>query len=278
MATAADVQSEQTRAWNGVKGRAWVDGQPLLDRVFQPFEALLTDDIAPQERVLDVGCGTGAVTRAAARRVGPAGSATGIDISQPMIEAARQRAEAEPVAAHFLCADAASHAFSPGSIDRVVSRFGVMFFADPVPAFANLRQACRADAALRCAVWRSPADNPFMTVAERAAAPFLPTLPVAPPGAPGQFAFADADRVRGILNQSGWRDVTLEKLDVPCAFPLAGLDLYLTRLGPLGQILHEADEPTRERIVATARAAFQPYIEGEEVRFRAACWQLTARA
>ena len=278
MPTAAEVQSEQARLWNGVKGRAWVDGQPLLDRVFQPFEALLAGDIEPHERIVDVGCGTGAITRAAARRLGPAGSATGIDLSQPMIEAARQRAQAEQVDARFLCADAGSHGFPTGSVDRIVSRFGVMFFADPVRAFANLRQACRPDGALRCAVWRSAADNPFMTVAERAAAPFVANLPIPQPGTPGQFAFADPDRVHGILAESSWREIELQKIDVPCAFPLEGLDLYLTRLGPLGQILHEADAASRDRIVETVRAAFQPYIAGDEVRYSAACWLLTARA
>lgn len=281
MQTTSETKSEQEKLWNGVKGRAWVDGQRLLDRVFQPFEALLTADLQPGERVLDVGCGTGAVTRAAARCVGAqgseGGSATGIDISQPMIEAARQRAAAERLTASFLCADAESHDFASEGADHIVSRFGVMFFADPVRAFANLRRAARAGAALRCAVWRSPADNPFMTVAERAAAPFLANVPTPTPGAPGQFAFADGDRVQNILTQSGWRGIDLRKIDVPCAFPADGLDLYLTRLGPLGQILHEADGPTHTRIVETVRAAFEPYLHGGNVRFTAACWLMTAR-
>ena len=108
-----------------------------------------------------------------------------------MIAAARARAERERTPADFVCADAEVHAFEPASFDTIISRFGVMFFDDPVRAFANLRRAARDDARVRCIAWRSAADNPFMTTAERAAAPLLPTLPARRPDAPGQFAFAN---------------------------------------------------------------------------------------
>jgi len=272
--------ADQATHWNGPAGEAWVEAQPLLDTMFAPFAALLVEAAAagPGGRVLDVGCGTGGTTLAIARRLGDTGRCLGVDISQPMIAAARARAEREGMAADFACADAESHPFEPGSVDRIVSRFGVMFFADPVRAFGNLRHATRRGGGLAAIAWRSPAENPFMTTAERAAAPLLPEMPARPPGAPGQFAFAEAAHVRGILEESGWRGVEVRPIDVVCTLPEAELMRYVTRLGALGRVLREADEATRARIVDRVRPAFAPFVDGETVRFTAACWMIGAEA
>lgn len=270
---------EQATLWTGVAGRAWVERQALLDRVLEPFEALLTDAVAAKApaRLLDVGCGAGATTIAAARRIGSRGRCVGVDISQPMIEAAREKARNEGISAEFIRADAQTHAFERASVDMIVSRFGVMFFDDPVAAFANLRHAATDDANLTFLVYRSPAENPFMLTAERAAAPLLPAMPVRDPDAPGQFAFADPHRVERVLADSGWIDVDMRSIDVSCSFPEIELIRWFTQLGPFGRILHEAGEPTRTRVVETVRAAFDPYVHGDEVRFDSACWQVSAR-
>lgn len=277
---AQQPDNEQARLWNGPAGQAWVDAQAVLDRMFEPFEAMLADAATAggARRVLDVGCGTGATTLAIARRLGETADCLGIDISQPMLALARARAERSGIAARFVHADAQSHAFAPGRFDAIVSRFGVMFFEDSVRAFANLRRAARGGAALRLLAWRSAEENPFMTEAERAAAPLLPNLPARRPEGPGQFAFADADRVRRILEESGWTEVDVRPLDVACRFPERELVRYLTLLGPVGRALQEADEPTRARVIRAARAAFALYVHGEEVRFTAACWTIGARA
>lgn len=264
-------KNEYTAIWNGHAGRAWVEAQELLDDTLRPFEHLLAP-AAGGNRVLDVGCGTGAVTLALART----GNATGIDISEPMVAAARARAEQEGVRARFICADAQDHDFEPGSFDTIVSRFGVMFFRDSVAAFANLRRAARNGANLRFVAWRSPDENPFMTAAERAAAPLLPNLPRRRPDAPGQFAFADAQRVRGILEDSSWTAIDIRPLDVACSLPEKDLDHYLTRLGPVGTALQEADEPTRRHVIGALRTAFDPYVDGNVVRYTAACWLVDA--
>jgi SAM-dependent methyltransferase len=166
MDVAPQTESEQAKLWNGVAGRAWVELQALLDHVFKPFE----------DRLLEA--------------LGANGRCIGIDISEAMIAAARARAEREISTAQFICADAQSHGFEPASLDLILSRFGVMFFDNPVAAFANLRHAAMQDAELRFLAWRSPAENPFMTTAERAAAPLMPKIAARAPDAPGQFAFA----------------------------------------------------------------------------------------
>ena len=271
---------EQMKLWNGPAGHAWVDAQEVLDRMFEPFEAMLAEAVAAGARhhVLDVGCGTGSTTLAAARRIGAAGRCVGIDISEPMLATARARAGREGARATFVCADAQTHTFEPATFDMIISRFGVMFFDDPARAFANLRRAVTESAELRFIAWRSPAENPFMTTAERAAAPLLPNMPPRQPDAPGQFAFADERRVRGILEQGGWSKIDFEPIDVECVFAEKALNLYVTRLGPVGMVLQSADEPTRKRVAEIVRAAFDPYVHGADVRFTAACWSVVARS
>ncbi|MDG9925406.1 MULTISPECIES: class I SAM-dependent methyltransferase [unclassified Pseudomonas] len=267
---------EQSRLWNGAAGQAWVQSQALLDALFAPLEALLLDGLLGHERVLDIGCGTGATTLAAARRQNA--GCVGVDVSAPMTTLAQARAEREGSRARFVCADAQSHAFEPASFDRLISRFGVMFFADPQAAFANLRRAASDTAKLRLIVWRSAAENPFMTLAERTAAPWLPELPVRRPGAPGQFAFAEALRVRELLTASGWEGVEIRALDVPLSMPESALVPYLSRLGPVGIALQELEEGARADLIERLRAAFAPFVRGERVEFTAACWLVEAQA
>lgn len=278
-----EVSNEQTRLWNGLAGNAWVDAQAVIDQMYKPIEDMLVDAaaIASPGRLLDVGCGTGGTTVAVARKLGTTSRCVGVDISEPMIAAARLRAEQTGMSsgqARFICGNAESYAFDSGSFDMIVSRFGVMFFDDPVGAFANLRRAAADDAALRLIVWRGPAENPFMTTAERAAAPLLPNIPPRVPDAPGQFGLANDERLAGILKASGWADIALEPVDVACAFPESALVPYLTRFGPVGRVFNEADERTQAVVIDTVRAAFEPYVHGADVRFTAACWTVSARA
>jgi SAM-dependent methyltransferase len=229
-------------------------------------------------RVLDVGCGTGSTTLAVARRLGEEGTCTGVDISEPMVALARARAERERTPPSFVVADAQTHPFERASIDAIISRFGVMFFDDSVEAFANLRRAAKDGAHLRFVAWRSAAENPFMTTAERVAAPLLPSLPARRPDEPGQFAFADRDRVHRILSDSGWSAIDVQPIDVACTMPEKELAGYVTRMGPVGRVLQQADDAIRAQVVETVRAALEPYVHGVDVRFVSACWMVSARA
>jgi len=271
---------EMAALWNGASGQAWVDEQALLDQTYQPIEKLLADAVTASgaRSVLDIGCGSGATTLAVTRILGPRGQATGIDISEPLISVARIRAQRAGLAANFIRADAQTHAFAPASFDMMISRFGVMFFENPVAAFANLRRASTNTGALRLVVFRSIAENPFMTTAERAAAPILPNIPARKANAPGQFGFADPRHVQRILEESGWSGVELAPIDVECAFEATALERFFTRLGPVGHALRDADEGLRNQASQRIRAAFQPFVRGAEVRFIAALWMVSARA
>jgi ubiquinone/menaquinone biosynthesis C-methylase UbiE len=280
MNTAIEANAQQIAHWNGCAGRGWVEAQESLDRMFEPFADLLVDAVAARgaQRVLDIGCGTGGTTLAVARLLADRGTAVGVDISEPMIALARARAERESAPARFICADAQTHAFEPASFDMIVSRFGTMFFDDSVRAFANLRRAAASGARLETIAWRSPAENGFMTAAERAAAPLFPDMPARRPDEPGQFAFADRERVYAILEKSGWSDIEIRPLDIECTLPLPELMTYLSKLGPVGRMVQPLDEATRTRVIEAVRAAFDPYVHGSEVRYGAACWAVAARA
>lgn len=152
-----------------------------------------------------------------------------------------------------------------------------MFFADPAEAFGNLRSALRPAGRLACLAWRSAAENGFMTAAERAVVDILP-LPVRAENAPGQFGFADPDRVRAALADAGWNDVAIRPLDAVCAMSEADLGLYARRMGPVGELLPSLDESTRPQVERRLEAAFRPFVRDGAASFTAACWMVTARA
>ncbi|EHB49866.1 Methyltransferase type 11 [Mycolicibacterium rhodesiae JS60] len=274
------TNDEQTNHWNTTAGCAWVDAQDVLDPMMKGLEDLLVDAVATGSgrRVLDVGCGTGGTTLAVARRLGTEGRCLGADVSEPMIAAARARAERDGIPASFILADVQTHPFERASVDTIISRFGVMFFNDPVQAFTNLRRAATDDGALHVIAWRSAAENPFMTTGLREAAPLLPNL--RPPAAdgPGQFSFADPQRVAATLNAGGWTDVDLQPIDVECTLPEPELIGFFTRLGPVGLALQGEDERTRAHVIEAVRPAFDPFVHGTEVRYTAACWMISAKA
>jgi SAM-dependent methyltransferase len=279
MAEAYQVNREQAALWNDTAGRAWVEMQRVLDDMFTPFEKLLIDHAVRDDTrgVLDIGCGSGVTTFAAARRVRPGGKCVGVDISATLLELARQRASREGLGnVSFVEADAQTYAFEPNSVDAVISRFGVMFFDAPEAAFTNIRRATRPESKLAFVAWRSPAENPFMTTAARAAAPLLPSMKRPDPDAPGQFAFADAGKVRRILQAGGWKNIEVQSIDVPTQIAEADLFTYVMKLGPVGLALKDADGQTRDAVSAVVQAAFRPFIKQGAARFDAACWLVTA--
>jgi len=272
--------SSEAALWNSVIGQNWVASQAILERLFKPVEIEIVDftrALRPAS-VLDIGCGTGATTRAIRRALADPARCTGIDISEPMIAAARAHAAADGQGPGYICADAQRHDFGQARFALLVSRFGVMFFDEPVRAFENLRRTAMPGAQLKFCCWRSPDDNPFMTVAERAAAPLMPHLSVRDPDGPGQFAFADPVKIRRILSESGWANIRIEPADFPCRMAEADLVPYFTRLGPVGRVFHLETPETQASVIETVRQAFEPYIDGGEVRFVAACWNVEARA
>src|SRR6516165_29814 len=203
--------SAQADYWNRAGARRWIDNQDILDQPLRPVSARLMAAALAEagECVIDVGCGCGATTIDFGARVAPGGEVLGLDISAPMLERARERAPAGlPLC--FALGDAASHELMPCWADLVVSRFGVMFFADPARAFANLRQGLRPGGRLAFACWHTAKLNPWMTMPSLEASKHVPPLPEVGPEDPGPFSFADEKRVRRILHEAGYDDIELK--------------------------------------------------------------------
>jgi SAM-dependent methyltransferase len=278
------ANAEQIEYWNAVGGPKWVRYQEMLDRQLDEVGEAAMDaaGLVDDETVLDVGCGCGSTTLTLARRVGAAGRAVGIDISRPMIDVARARAAAAGLAqAVFEVADAQVHPFTP-SFDAVFSRFGVMFFEDPVAAFTNLRRALRREGRLAFVCWRGIEHNPWMAMPLMAAVARLGIELPANPGAPGPFAFADPSRVEGILSGAGFRDGALRALDIDLTIGGGGTleetVQFALDLGPLGRLLANEDEARRADATEAVREALAAHAGEDGVRMPGSVWIVTARA
>lgn len=278
------TNDEQIAYWNEKAGPKWVVMQDRLDAQLERFSGPVLDraELNPGDRVLDIGCGCGVTTLAAAARVQPGGAATGADISRPMLERARQRAKESDVNnATFLEADAQVYAFAPASFDAMISRFGVMFFVDPTKAFTNIQRALKPCARMSFVCWRPMAENPWTTLPVRAAAQHI-ELPKPPdPFAPGPFAFADAERTRAILSSAGFTAIKIDKYDL--RYPIGNtadfekaVDFTL-EIGPVSALLMDKPDSLRQAVRGSIRAALEPHRTPEGVVLDSAAWLVSAR-
>jgi len=268
---------EQIEYWNGGAAQTWVAQQDLLDRQLDPLGRAALRALGPRagEQILDVGCGSGQTTLQLAEAVGSAGRVEEIDVSSPLLASARRRTSDPRVS--FLRADAQTHAFDQ-SFDGIYSRFGVMFFADPVAAFANLRGALKSGGRISFVCWRREAENPMMTVPMAAAVKHLPPLPpqTADPTAPGPFAFADAARLGRILQAAGFGHIVVDPHDEPIGGNDGAGTLELAlQIGPLGRLLREHPEH-RATVIDAVRAAIEPFLVRGIARFPSATWIVSA--
>ncbi|MBB6225990.1 SAM-dependent methyltransferase [Polymorphobacter multimanifer] len=270
--------------WNADAGHTWAEMQARLDLSLSPVTAALLSLAAPMvgDRVLDIGCGSGETALALATVVGEGGDVLGVDISRPLLEVAEARAEALDSDAQFIEADAATLA-GQGDRDLVISRFGVMFFDDPAAAFANIRTHARPEGRLRFACWRTPADNGWAGVPLKAVVPLLPPSAPADPLAPGPFAFADPDRLVGILETAGWQDIDLQRFDFDMLLgqgddPLAAAIEFSMRVGPAARVVREGDAGVRAAAEAALRAAYAPYAADGRVALPGSVWLVSAHA
>jgi SAM-dependent methyltransferase len=270
--------AEQLRAWDGDEGAYWAAHAERFDRAVagydEPFAAAAA--VSPTDRVLDVGCGTGQTTRAAAR-VATAGTAHGVDLSSQMVDAARHRADAEGIAnATFEQADAQIHPFHPGVFDLVISRTGASFFGDPVAAFRNIGRALRPAGRLAMLTWQSTAQNEWIRELSGALAAGR-DLPLPPPGAPGPFAFADPEHVRTVLGAAGFTDVELEPVRTEMWFGVDADDAYGFVLGLLDWMLGGLDDAGRTKALDGLRATTVAHETDHGVVYESATWIVRAR-
>jgi SAM-dependent methyltransferase len=262
-------------------GHAWVAHQAVISDVFTTVTSVSMDAAAARqgEHVIDIGCGTGDTLLAFAKAVGPSGSALGVDVSVPMLDLAKHRA-AEAGLANVTCAlaDATTYAFVPRRADIVYSRFGVMFFDDPVQAFTNIRSGMGAGGRLVFVCFRTMPESSLFRVPIEAARPHLPPQPPVDPTAPGMFSFARKERLRGILADAGFREIAIEATDVP----IDGKDTtrsmaFVTQAGPLPALLETASDAQQARATEAVRDALAANLGADGRGLQVGLWLVSAR-
>jgi SAM-dependent methyltransferase len=269
--------------WSGKAGEDWAAYAQRIDLMLAPIAeaALAAADIQPRQRVLDIGCGSGATSLEIARRVGAGGGVVGVDLSLQLLQLARERAREAGVAIDFVEADAATATFAE-RFDRAFSRFGVMFFEAPATAFTHIRGVMKPDGKVAFVCWAPMPDNLFATVPIAAIQPMLKApLPTPDPDAPGPYAFADSDKVRRILNEAAWRDIDVARWDgeinVGGGGALEDIAAFLLRIGPCSRAVADQGldaEAAKRRLMD----ALTPHYRNAAVMFPAACWIVTATA
>jgi SAM-dependent methyltransferase len=279
------ANKEQAEHWNNSDDVGhWVTEQARYDAMLAPFADVLLEgaQLTTIDRVLDVGCGCGATTLAAAR-VSTDGNAHGVDLSGPMLE--RARADADSAGIHnasFQQADVQVHRFDQDTFDVVISRFGIMFFNEPGAAFRNIRGATRSGGRLSFVCWRPMIDNQWMIVPGAALMEHVPAPDPGPSGAPGMFAFAEPDYPRHVLGSAGWRDITVAARDTSMLVGGRGTledAVEFLRTGSMGRtMLKDIDVATEKRAIESVRAALAPFVDADGVRLGAAVWLVTAQA
>jgi len=271
---------QQIEYWNGRAGRRWAAQQERIDwNLAEITEAVIPFARAkPGEHILDIGCGCGTATLMLARAVRPNGSVAGVDISAPMLAVARARAHSGQADIPFIEADASVYDFQP-TFDLVFSRFGVMFFADPFAAFANIHKAVAPKGRLAFVCWRSMPDNMWAAAPFAAAKHLLPPQEAPDPHAPGPFAFADGARLTDILSRAGFHDVALTKFDGAMNMgdtPAEAANEALN-IGPLARAAAELDDAARAKILDVVATAMQKFAGPRGIAPAAACWLVSAK-
>ena len=275
------MNETQRDHWNSDEAQHWVTAQDRYDRQLQPFGDAVIEAAAiePTDRVLDIGCGCGATTIAAASR---AAGVLGADLSEPMLERARRTAADMDVDnAEFVVADAQTHAFGPELFDVAISRFGVMFFDDPSQAFANVGAGLRSGGRLAFACWRELTANEWLLTPGLAASAHVPLPDTGPPGGPGMFSLADPNVVVNVLEGVGFDDILVTPFDVQMLLAGGGTVEetveFLLSTG-IGKAMFDGAEPTTAAAGLDAvKRVLGEHHDGEGVRLGAATWVVTAR-
>ena len=281
MTPAQAFNEEQRTRWNGAEGEFWVLQQERLDRMLAPVTGPLLEFAKPRigSTVIDVGCGCGATTVELARAVESSGRVIGIDISEPMLARARQRVY-QFAETSYLCGDAAELVLHEIGAELIVSRFGVMFFGDPVAAFANLRTGLAPGGRLRFACWRPLDENPWLQIPLHAVYEHVPRLPKADPEEPGPFSFADTARVTRIMTAAGFTAPTFTPLDVQLHVAAGGTigDAadQISQMGAPKRALADQPDDVRAAAIESIRRALAPYDGPTGVRMPAAVWLVGA--
>ena len=268
--------AEQAELWNGRLGKAWVNVEDYIDGMMAPLSTVALEAVnaKPSDRIIDIGCGCGTTSFS----LGATGAAVwGVDISTAMIDRANEKDNAAGNVA-FSVGDAASQQYTADHT-VVFSRFGVMFFADSVKAFANIRSALVPGGRLVFLCWQPPAANPWLSIAGAALQPFQPAdAPPPDPEAPGPFRFGVPEDTRKVLGSAGFTNIAMQPVvkDLHLGDTIDEVMRFQSNVGPLSGLLETLDESRHAQATAAVRDAFAAKADSKGINLEAATWLVTA--
>ena len=278
----SEVNKNQRDFWSGKGGDIWVERQNAMDTMLSPLgEAALNKlNLNEGENVLDIGCGCGHTTLNIAKRISPDGQVTGLDISKPMLKRAKESANEMSISnVSFNCVDVQTDDIGEEVYSAAFSRFGVMFFEDPIAAFHNINKSLITGASLSFVCWQSPALNPWQSLFIEAVKKYV-DLPSPPPRSPSPFAFMESEYVSSILEESNFQNIMIEGHEAEVNM-FSGRSLsdsvkdYISINPVVSGMLKDSTEQEKTEIINSAIEAFSPYYSAKGLMFPSATWLVT---
>ena len=279
----SDANKDQKDFWSGKGGDVWVKRQQAMDTMLNPLgeAALQKLELNKDTNVLDIGCGCGNTTLSIAEKIKPSGRVTGLDISKPMLQRAIESARNRSLEnTSFQCVDVQTEYLGVNTFNAAFSRFGVMFFEDPVAAFRNINESLLPRSPLSFICWQSPIQNPWQSLFVQEVKNFI-DLPSPPPRSPGPFAFMESDYVNSILENSNFENVEIvgyeAKVNMFSGRSLSDAVKDFTSINPVvTEMLKDSTEELKERILNSVIEVFSPYFSEKGLIFPSATWIVTA--
>ena len=278
-----EINKKQREFWSGKGGDVWVEKQNAMDVMLEPLGVAalskLPEDLG--EHILDIGCGCGSTTLSIAGNLSKNSKITGVDISEPMLDQARKlAAEKNLTNADFQVMDIQTELKKENIYSAAYSRFGVMFFEAPVPAFKNIYRSLQQGAKFSFVCWQSPQLNPWQALSIQVIKKFV-DLPSPLPRSPGPFAFAEKDYLESIMVDSGFKDIAIESHEQQITM-FVGKSLqeasndYLSINPVVTAMLEESSPEVKDDISSALQELFKEYSDGNGLHFPSATWLVTA--
>ena len=275
------INQDQKDFWNNQKGQIWVSLEQKIDSMLEPLgdETLKILAVKDGEHIIDVGCGTGTTTLKLAGLLCNNGSVTGVDISKPILECAKKKArESSANNIEFVLADAQNHDFVFESCDAIFSRFGLMFFEDPVAAFSNLRKGLKSGGRLTFVCWADRSVNDWIEVSTNIANKYLELPPKAAPRDPGPFAFEDPLYLNEVLSDAGWNEILIENF---ATTNVVGKSIkeaadFLSRMGPMSVPFENSEGSVQRKVIGALEECFVDYFTRRGVEMHFSTWIVIA--
>ena len=275
------INQDQKEFWNEKKGKIWVSLEKHIDKMLNPLGDHAIKILEPKdgEKILDVGCGTGSTTQNLSKLVGDSGLITGMDISEPILDFAKKQSNSKKINnINFILADAQNFQFLTKSYDAIFSRFGIMFFEDPIAAFKNIKKSLKNKGRLTFICWRKRDENDWITLSSNIASNFLELPPNANPKEPGPFAFEDSGYIEEILIKSGWKNITIKNhnQNIIVGETVNITAEFLSRMGPMSVPFENADQYTQRKVKEALKECYSKYNTSNGVEFNFSTWIVSA--